>query len=577
MLRDQSIKPLEQGDFIAGYRIERALNRGGFGIVFEAVNPVTRERVAIKQFLPDNLGSWQQGTMVIQDEDAWQTHQSVLERFKTEAMLQHTFNHPNILKVKNFVPDGATGYMIADFIDGTTLGKFLAQYGKVFPDEDMFRRLMEPIADALAYVHKQDALHRDISPENIMVNQSQKPILIDFGAAKRDLRTSTRYSSLVPYRELYAPIEQRLLASEKPEGRYTDIFAFAGTMYHMLAGQPPHPPIERKIADRDPYIPLAQASRTKCSDAVYRAIDRGLALAPSARPQTIENFVEIMGWSVPRPEEIKGPPPRPDEPDKPPPGPAGEELVQVTPEDEIKPQNHAGRILGYLSVLILVGGVVIGLLNSSKPSDSPAVQPTPTVSTTPISRPSVVLPTQPTSTPTFTPFPVVTATPSPTPTYQPPPPPSYRTYENHDIDGGDLPGVAFLRDVDQSSCESACNNNSQCVGYSYGKWDRACYVKGTLPNLRFEPNSTAALRRNQPRPPDAVGARRVENAARTFAGNRYAITNTGSRSACAEACQRDDVCLGYQYVSPACWRYDKIDFATKDTSALSGVKRQPAP
>lgn len=583
MLRDQSIKPLEPGDFVAGYRIERTVNRGGFGIVFEAVNPVTKERVAIKQFVPDNLGSWHQGTMIIQDEDAWKTHQSVLERFKTEALLQHTFDHPNILKVKNFVPDGATGYMIADFIDGTTLGKFLGQYGKVFPDEDMFRRLMEPIADALIYVHKQDALHRDISPENIMINKAQKPILVDFGAAKRDLRTSTRYSTLVPYRELYAPIEQRQLASEKPEGRYTDIFALAGTMYHMLAGQPPHPPVERRLSDNDPYVPIAQATKTRCSDAVYRAIDRGLALAPSARPQTMENFLEIMGWRLPGSQPDAPETSHPDVVDPEPDTGSGSGFGQgfgSGSSEELKPPSRVGRILGYLSVALLVGGVGAGLLNSTAPSNPPQVlpSPSPTVSPAPVTVPVPAPPTAtPTASPTFAPFPAATAFPAPTPTFRPQPP-GYVAYENRDIDGGDLPGfLPHLRDVDQSACESACNNNAECVGYSYGKWDRACYLKGSLPNLRFEPNSTAIVRRNQPRPPDAPGGRRIENTARTFAGSRYSTSNTSSRSSCAELCQRDDFCLGYQYVSPACWRYNKIDFATKDPSAQSGVKRQPPP
>jgi serine/threonine protein kinase len=572
MLRDHSIKPLETGDSVSGYRIERAISRGGFGIVYEAVNPVTRERVAIKQFVPDSLGSWHQGTMVIQDDDAWETHERILQRFEDEARLQYDFHHPNILKVKNFIRDGATGYMIADYIDGNTLSKFLSQYGKVFPDEDMFRRLMQPIADALIYVHGHHALHRDISPENIMIDQSQKPILFDFGAAKRDLRASSRYSTLVPYRELYAPIEQRQLASEKPEGFYTDIFAFAGTMYHMLAGTPPRLPVDRALAKPDPYLPLAMVAKTKCSEAAYSAIDRGLALAPSARPQTVEGFVEMLGWPA------RAPPILPFEGGIPEPDPGHVQDPQK--EEEPTPLGQTGRILGYLIVLLLVGGVCFGLLYSNTATNTPNnVALTPTLTSAPAPRPVYVPPPPtPTAPPTFTPFPAVTATPSPPPTYRPPTTPAYWVYENRDIDGGDLPGsLPHLRDVDQSACESACNNNSQCVGYSYGKWDRACYLKGSLPDLRFEPNSTSVIRRSEPRPSDAIGAKKVEPAKRSFAGNRYSITNTGSRQACADLCQRDDSCLGYQYVSPACWRYDKIDFATRGDTAQSGVKRQPAP
>jgi hypothetical protein len=180
-----------------------------------------------------------------------------------------------------------------------------------------------------------------------------------------------------------------------------------------------------------------------------------------------------------------------------------------------------------------------------------------------------------------TPTPTPTLTPTPTPTSIPTPQPSaprYTVYENSDIDGGDLPGKPpHLRDVDRSACELACNENSACVGYAYGKWDRACYLKGSLPDLRFDPNSTGAAQSNQRRPPDYAGANKIETTKRVFTGNRYSTTSTNSRQACVALCQRESACLAYQYVGDACWRYDQVDFAVKDDTALAGVKRQPAP
>ncbi|WP_434903244.1 protein kinase domain-containing protein [Bradyrhizobium sp. HKCCYLS20291] len=547
---------MQVGDTLAGYRIVREIGHGGFGIVYEALNPVTEDRVAIKQFMPRGLGTWRQGTMVIQDEDNWIIHQKILERFEQEARLQAKFNHPNILKVKNFIRHENTGYMFADYIEGGTLVQFLKQYGKVFPSEDMLRRLMAPIAEAIGYAHEQLTLHRDISPDNIMIDATMKPILVDFGAAKRDLRLNPRYSSIIPYRELYAPVEQRQPAAERPEGRYTDIFAFAGTMYHMLSGEPPIGPLDRALAQKDPYIPLAQVAKTKCSQAVCRAIDQGLALAPAARPQTIESFAELLGWRGQRPPPPPPPPPPPDPP------------VERT------------RTVAYLAVAALVGAVAAGLYFSNSEPSAPIGIPNGAVaSTTP-----TALPTSPAPTPTQSSTPRALPTYTPTPVFPPviappraPPPPSYVTYENFDIEGGDLPGtLPHFRDVDQSYCESECSGNGQCVGYSYGKWDRACYLKGTLPNLRFEPNSTSLIRSNQPRPPDYIGARRIEATKRNYVGNRYSTSSAPSRKACEELCLRETACLGYQYVATACWRYDRLDFATKDDSAQAGVKRQPA-
>jgi hypothetical protein len=205
-----------------------------------------------------------------------------------------------------------------------------------------------------------------------------------------------------------------------------------------------------------------------------------------------------------------------------------------------------------------------------RPTAVPTPGPTPTISFQP-----------PTPTPSATYVtPRQTAVPAPvsTPTFEPPPPPprpTYTTYQNQDIEGGDLPGsLPHFRDVDQSACEMACNDNSQCLGYSYGKWDRACYLKSSLPNLRFEPNSIAVIRRNQLRPPEYLGSRKIEATKRNFVGNRYSTSSVSSRQACSDLCQRDDVCVGYQYAASSCWRYNQIDFATKDDTAQAGVKRQ---
>jgi hypothetical protein len=162
----------------------------------------------------------------------------------------------------------------------------------------------------------------------------------------------------------------------------------------------------------------------------------------------------------------------------------------------------------------------------------------------------------------------------------PPPPPlvTYRTFENRDIDGGDLPGkLPHLTDVDQQVCASTCDKTKGCVGYSFGKWDRACYLKQSLPNLRYEPNSTAAIRSDQRTPPESQGGKKMEKSARIFAGNRYSTSLATSRDVCSRICDSEAACLGYQFVEGACWRYDRIDFATRDNKAQSGVKRQVAP
>jgi serine/threonine protein kinase len=561
-MQEHSRKPLDDRHIIGGYNIVRVIGQGGFGIVYEARNPVTLERVAIKQFYPAAIATWRQGTIVINRDDDRELVEQVLKDFETEANIQFNFNHPNILKVKNFIRADNTGYMISDYIDGGNLIEFLAPHKSIFPDEATFRRIMEPILDAVAYVHREMKLHRDISPDNIMIDRFERPVLVDFGAAKQDLRRTTSVLIGRQYKEDYAPVEQQVPSEDRPHGRYTDIFALAGTMYRLLAGQSPGSAVRRSLADRDPYIPMAQASRVKCSPAVYEAIDRGLMLASRDRPATVEEFTRLLGW--PPPEHSV--PPR-----RPPPVETPQVVPTATsppPPPEINEHSGTPRWISYTAIAALVAVVCGGLLliNLQEPRTDPVT-------------PAATAPSPAQSTISTAPPPVAPPSTLPQPASPPPrPAPIYTTHENRDIDGGDLPGtLPHLRDVSHQACQSACSSTSGCVGFAYGKWDRACYLKQSILDLRFEPNSTAVFRSDQQAPPNFSASPKMERAQRTFVGNRYSETPTSSRQACSDLCWNDTTCLGYQFTGGSCWRYDRIDFAAKDVSAQSGVKRQPAP
>jgi serine/threonine protein kinase len=530
-------KPLAAGHLIGGYSIVRVIGQGGFGIVYEAVNEYTRERVAIKQFYPNSIASWRYGTIVVNKEDDKELVEKILKRFQEEAALQFSFNHPNILKVKNFVPADNTGYMISEYIDGKSLVEYLKQYGSVFPDEETFRRMMEPILGALAYVHEKLTLHRDISPDNIMIDNFGKAILVDFGAAKLDLRRSPSASSIVAFREEYAPLEQQVPSDERPEGYYTDIFAMAGTMYRLLNGKPPARAIERQLAGKDPYIPIALASKIKCSPAIYEGIDRGLSMAVKDRPATVEHFAHMLGWGTEAP-----PPPPPPEPaplleaPEPPTLPEVlQEVLEQLPSPEkvpsTQPAPRPSRWWSFLGIVLFLAGICFLLIRSE-------------------------------SNPTYT-APSVSS-------------PSYTTFANSDIDGGDLAGpVPHLRDDSREACLSACNEAAGCVGFSYGKWERICHLKQNLTRLRLEPGSVALLRSDQRVPPNSSSAKTMQRVFETLFGNRYSISPSRSRQACSDVCEREDSCVGYQHTEGECSRYDQIDSVMKNQTAQSGIKRQP--
>jgi hypothetical protein len=153
----------------------------------------------------------------------------------------------------------------------------------------------------------------------------------------------------------------------------------------------------------------------------------------------------------------------------------------------------------------------------------------------------------------------------------------FSTYQNYDMEGGDLAGPPQLYG-EQSDCESACDSNSLCIGYAYDKWIKACYLKGSVGELRSDPESIAVIRSNS-RPPDQASALDIEPVGFRFndSNTPYSRTSPGSRRACSDSCRYGSSCLGYQYENGICSLYSRIDSASKDSKAQSGVKRQIAP
>ena len=300
------------GHTIAGYKIVRMVGQGGFGIVYEAVNPDTGERVAVKEFYPTAIATRYDGTIVVNSDRDADVYTCVLDRFRSTALLQYKFAHPNILKVRNYIRSSNTGYMITDYVEGQSLRSFLEAYGGSAPSEEMLQQIFMPIIQAIGYIHSfggHGYLHRDISPENIMIDDGGKPVLIDFGALKRDLRASDTFSSVIFVREDFSPPEQLDRSPDRPEGFYTDIFALATTMYLALAGKTPLRVTSRLLqasGGDDPYVSIKEISKIACPPELYEAIDQSLRLPIRERPQSIADFVKGLGW------ENKTAPPLPD-------------------------------------------------------------------------------------------------------------------------------------------------------------------------------------------------------------------------------------------------------------------------
>jgi serine/threonine protein kinase/regulator of sirC expression with transglutaminase-like and TPR domain len=333
------------GTQISGYEIVRVLGVGGFGITYEGFNPVTRRRAAIKEFFPRGIASRENATQVVfsrQDSDVvtW-----ALERFRRSTTELCDFRHPNIVEVLNYVPANETGYMFMEQVEGETLETWLRKKNGP-PTMNEMRIILEPVCDALEYVHAKKFIHRDIAPDNIMIRQDGRPMLIDFGAIKIIAQTAqTRAASGRSYgvaKQHYSPPEQ--MDEDAELDSRADVYALGAVLYRAVTGQPPVDADKRKndliLKGADSYVSVAQASRIPLSEGVINIIDRSLALKPSDRPSSISEFRagmhdEVIATAVIAPAATTIVEPMPT------PGFSGPGIRPVMPEEDLPVHGHS--------------------------------------------------------------------------------------------------------------------------------------------------------------------------------------------------------------------------------------------
>jgi hypothetical protein len=162
-----------------------------------------------------------------------------------------------------------------------------------------------------------------------------------------------------------------------------------------------------------------------------------------------------------------------------------------------------------------------------------------------------------------------------------PPPVRFVGYDNLDIEGGDFPGPPHLKGPEESACNQACQDRLGCIGYSYGKWNNACYLKQTLTGThgRKDPGLRTVLRSDMRLPSMSPVAETMHDyTAREFRGNTLRLESRTGRALCSATCDRDTRCVGYSFTPPSsCELFDRIDAATSRPGAQGGLKFQDEP
>ena len=204
-------------------RVER-IGEGGFGIVYLAYDHSLHRQVAVKEYIPSSLANrtTQNAVAVLSDQHV-EPFQAGLSSFINEARLLAQFDHPSLLKVYRFWEANGTAYMAMPFYEGITLRKTLKSLGGP-PDEEWLKHLLRPLLDALGVMHAAQCFHRDIAPDNILILSNGRPVLLDFGAARRVIADMTQAPTVI-LKPGYAPVEQYGEEPTMRQGPWTDIYA----------------------------------------------------------------------------------------------------------------------------------------------------------------------------------------------------------------------------------------------------------------------------------------------------------------------------------------------------------------
>ena len=288
---EENLHCLRKGTRLIGhYTIEGVLGQGGFGITYLGIDELHEKKVAIKEFFPQGIVTRNieyQDTVTVTFVGEKDNYEKGKERFLKEARTMAKFSKDEgIVKALDFFEINNTAYIVMEYLEGITLKQYLRENQRIAP-EDLIE-LLVPLIESLDEIHSQGMIHRDISPDNIMVLPDGRIKLMDFGAA-RDYTEFGEKSLSIVLKPGYAPPEQ--YQTHGIQGPWTDIYALCATMYKCITGENPPDAIERvmddslkKISEFGIVIPPQEEA----------AIIKGMSVSAKDRYQDIRDFCEDL-------------------------------------------------------------------------------------------------------------------------------------------------------------------------------------------------------------------------------------------------------------------------------------------
>ena len=350
----QNPRALAVNTVLAGkYLVGPMLGEGGFGITYAGYDLNMETRIAIKEYFPvelvtrdttrrsagdsgavsggsilsangvsasgnlasasvpsaDGVSSSGGGSdrVISLSGEKSKTYQQGLKKYVDEARNVSQFaDIPGIVSVKDFFYENNTAYIVMEYIEGISLKEYLKQKGGKLSEEESLA-ILRPVLEALEKVHAAGIVHRDISPDNIMLTFAEEGKtgtgqsgvsavygnisavkLIDFGAARMTSKNDQKSLTII-LKHGYAPEEQ--YRSHGEQGPWTDVYALCAVLYRMLTGKVPEPAMDRLFSDE---LKRPEEVGAKVSSAVSEAIMRGLAVKKEKRIQSVRELMDAL-------------------------------------------------------------------------------------------------------------------------------------------------------------------------------------------------------------------------------------------------------------------------------------------
>jgi len=295
---DQELEPgvsLNNGQF----KLTKFLASGGFGMTYLAKDNLDRD-VVVKECFPSALCHRRGNLVAPASSSSRRQFQSVVRLFVREAKAMAKLVHPNIVGVHQIFEDNDTAYMAIDFIDGCDLLDVIEENALEISPERLVAWLRK-LLTAVEFVHDHDVLHRDISPDNILVDRYDNPILIDFGAARDQATKASRALTMMRVvKDGYSP--QEFYVEGSVQNASSDLYALGATFYHLIDGEAP-PNSQSRLAAiaegrADPYRLLA--GRVDGYPAGFlESIDLAMRVLPTERMQSARDWINLIDAAGP--------------------------------------------------------------------------------------------------------------------------------------------------------------------------------------------------------------------------------------------------------------------------------------